>query len=256
MHNTRNLHISDMTNPTTKQFLDILEAFGLSQHVNVATHIGGHILDLIITRTDTLVPLVPPVAHSLVSDHFSIICQLPLQRLPPESKTVSFRKTDTINIENFKQDILQSQIVKNPPKDMDRLVQLYDTSLSDIYDTHAPLKVKVVKIRPGTEWFDDELASKKLKKRQAERIWLRSRSVNDEKKYREVKASYSNLLSSKKSAYFSTKIQENEYNQASPYKIVNKIARKPDAKPYPDHIPEMDLANKFAVFFSKPKSKR
>ena len=34
---------------------------------------------------------------------------------------------------------------------------------------------------------------------------------------------------------------------------MNKIARKPDAKPYPDHIPEMDLANKFAVFFFKTK---
>ena len=36
-----NFHISDRTNPTTKQFLDILEAFDLSQHVNVATHVGG-----------------------------------------------------------------------------------------------------------------------------------------------------------------------------------------------------------------------
>ena len=65
--------------------------------------------------------------------------------------------------------------------------------------------------------------------------------LTTKKKYREVKASYSDLLSSKKSAYFSTKIQENEYNQASLYKIVNKIARKPDAKPYPDHIPELAL---------------
>ena len=123
---------------------------------------------MIITLTYALVPLAPPVVHSLVSDHFSIICQLPVQKLPPESKTVSFKKTDAINIENLKQNIIQSQLVSNPPKDNDKLVQLYDT-LSNIYDTHAPMKVKVVKIRPETEWFDDELASEKLKKRRAER---------------------------------------------------------------------------------------
>ena len=41
-------------------------------------------------------------------------------------------------MENFKQNILQSQLVRNPPKDIDKLVQLYDTTLSDTYDTHAP----------------------------------------------------------------------------------------------------------------------
>ena len=30
---------------------------------------------------------------------------------------------------------------------------------------------------------------------------------------------------------------------------MNKIERKPDAKPYPEHIPEMDLANKYTDFF-------
>ena len=65
------------------------------------------------------------------------------------------------------------------PKNIDELVQLYDSTLSDIYNTYASLKVKVVQMKPGTELFDDELASEKLKKRRVEQNWLRSRTGND-----------------------------------------------------------------------------
>ena len=34
------------------KFLDLLETFGLKQHVNLATHRCGHTLDLMITRSD------------------------------------------------------------------------------------------------------------------------------------------------------------------------------------------------------------
>jgi len=47
-----NFHIEDTTNAAALQFLNILECFNLTQHVNEATYQGKHVLDLLITRHD------------------------------------------------------------------------------------------------------------------------------------------------------------------------------------------------------------
>ena len=42
-------HIDVTPNPNNKDSSDLLDAMGLVEHVKQATHIYGHILDLIIT---------------------------------------------------------------------------------------------------------------------------------------------------------------------------------------------------------------
>ena len=41
-----NLHIDDPENADTRRFFELLETFGLVQHVNFSTHVSGHWLDL------------------------------------------------------------------------------------------------------------------------------------------------------------------------------------------------------------------
>ena len=45
-----NYHVNAETNAYTKEFLGLLECFGLKNHVEVKTHIKGNTLDLVITR--------------------------------------------------------------------------------------------------------------------------------------------------------------------------------------------------------------
>jgi hypothetical protein len=45
-----NIHVDDVINATALHFLDLLDAFGFMQHINVATHNCGHTLDLVITQ--------------------------------------------------------------------------------------------------------------------------------------------------------------------------------------------------------------
>ncbi len=83
------------------------------------------------------------------------------------------------------------------------------------------------KIRVCTEWFDDELASAKLARRQAERKWLKTRMEKDKWDLKKkTKKRYTDLLTSKKTEYFSNPISESEGNQKDLYRTVNKIARK------------------------------
>ena len=48
---------TDVTDdPDASMFLDIIDSFGLHQHVNMTTHIHGYTLDLVITRkTSTII---------------------------------------------------------------------------------------------------------------------------------------------------------------------------------------------------------
>ena len=57
-------------------FLDLLQSFGLTQHVTGPTHEDGHTLDLIITRSFDRVVSTNPVIDTYVSDHASVLCNL------------------------------------------------------------------------------------------------------------------------------------------------------------------------------------
>lgn len=56
----------------TIRFSELLETFDLLQHVTESTHIFGHILDLIITRSTNDLILGPIFANSPLSDHFYV----------------------------------------------------------------------------------------------------------------------------------------------------------------------------------------
>ena len=50
--------------------MDLLETFSLTQHVFGPTHLSGHTLDLIITRSSDDVVLASPKAIFPISYHF------------------------------------------------------------------------------------------------------------------------------------------------------------------------------------------
>lgn len=68
-----NFHMDLMHSKDAETFNELLETFGLSQHVLVPTHIFGHILDLIITRSTNDLILGPINATFRLSDHFLVV---------------------------------------------------------------------------------------------------------------------------------------------------------------------------------------
>ena len=45
-----NIHVNDTNDPEAQIFLDTMEALGLDNHVNFATHNRGNTLDLVLTE--------------------------------------------------------------------------------------------------------------------------------------------------------------------------------------------------------------
>lgn len=73
-----NFHIDKLQDPDSLKFLDLIRSFGLQQHVTEATHLPGHILDLLITRVSEDLVRGVPLIDRYISDHAIIMCWLSL----------------------------------------------------------------------------------------------------------------------------------------------------------------------------------
>jgi len=69
-----NIHVDNIHNSDAKKFSDLLESFGLKQHVTGPTHKDGHTLDLIVTRCSDRILSAPPKVDCYLSDHASVCC--------------------------------------------------------------------------------------------------------------------------------------------------------------------------------------
>ena len=99
-----NIHVDNKGDNDAVRFLQLLDMHNLIQHVNEPTHTSGHTQDLIITRSDsTLVSCVQ--TGSLLSDHWSVKCDLSTERPKPEKKIITYRKLKNIDKNIFKEDI-------------------------------------------------------------------------------------------------------------------------------------------------------
>ena len=78
--------------------MDLLDSFGLQQHVDKPTHTHGHTLDLAITRkVQTIISTcTPPMVESFFSDHVSI-----------QRKYLSIK---SINMDDFHSDLVRLSV--------------------------------------------------------------------------------------------------------------------------------------------------
>lgn len=108
-----NFHVECQSDNDAKCFAEILQTYGLHQHVLVPTHESGHTLDLIITRSNNDIRVSTPKATMAPSDHNFIECKLDLPRPCLTINEIYYRKLRSIDIEAFKADISASLLCKS-----------------------------------------------------------------------------------------------------------------------------------------------
>ena len=99
---------------------DVFVEHGLRQHVNVATHTGGNILDLILTRDDDVSSRFVSqlaVASVCYSDHHVITCRLGVPPTPPVPVSYSFRQLRRMDMAAFRRDVLNSRLFESETTD-------------------------------------------------------------------------------------------------------------------------------------------
>ena len=88
--------------------IDLLDEFGLKQHVTDATskH-ANHELDLIITRNSESLIYDLPKISTYLSDHALIVFQLNSSNHKHKESPKSYRSLNKIHVTRFKQDLHQ-----------------------------------------------------------------------------------------------------------------------------------------------------
>ena len=136
----------DTQSTATSTFDDTFATFDLKQNVSLSTHIHGHWLDLLMTRS------TPDYIHTLTAtdglfDHFTVIAEIKFNHNPVDSEcNILYRYTLDIDILEFN-DIVKSEHIINPKTDLSQLCEQYHNTLKTLLDKHAPVRSTSIKIK-------------------------------------------------------------------------------------------------------------
>ena len=123
-----NFHLDNTMDGDTNKFIDLLETFGVLQHIMLPMHSSGHILDLLISRSSNDINVLSTCVSSFpTSDHHFIECKLSFPGPHLSKQEVSFHKLRQINLETFKTDIASSDLCSLTWSNLDDLAKCYDS---------------------------------------------------------------------------------------------------------------------------------
>ena len=139
------------------------------------------------------------------------------------------------------------------PDALDHSVNSYNTIMSDILNKHAPLKEKVISIKPNAPWYNSDIANAKNKRKKLEHKWLRSKDPNvrsDCHLAYKAQCDYVNkLILDTKKAYYNNKIEATNGNQKDLFKIIEKIFHTRNEPKLPAYESLDELTNRFSDFY-------
>lgn len=246
-----NLHWDNSCNAHTIQFKGILEAFGLIQHVKQPTHVKGHIIDLIITRSMDSWTITPPTIGDLISDHHSVVCQASLPVQAKRKRDITYRNLKSIDLNDFKADLRQSLAQDLFSASLDELITIYDNELKSALDKHAPLIERSTNIERREPWCNETILNERRQMRAKERRWIRTRTIEDYQSLHQAKNAFKTLMHDTKTTYYSKIVADNDHDSKSLFKAVNSIMNRTKPNPLPEHTCAEDLATQFCDFFQR-----
>ena len=120
----------------------------------MATHLHGHILDLVLTPSDASGISDVRVAE-FISDHALVLAHLDSVN-PPSQKTnvITFRRYHKIDLDGFRKDLGKYSFVRCPGDTASVLCEQYLGDLSKLLDKHAPLVTRTF-TKQATGWLSD-----------------------------------------------------------------------------------------------------
>ena len=91
-------------------------------------------------------------------------------------------------------DIRSPSLYNSPSLDLPELCDQYDSVLSSILVEHAPLRKRVITIRPRPPWYSEEIKEQKVICRRLERRWRPSRLTSDYQSYTDQRTVLKNTI--------------------------------------------------------------
>ena len=121
--------------------------------------------------------------------------------------------------------------------------------LSAILDNHAPVKKRMVTIRPAARWYTERINDEKRKRIKLERRWRLISLYFDRQAYLLQCSLVKDLLAESKSNYYSNLVSENQSDLKKLFSVIGKLLHKKNDQNFSGPVSSNSLADIFIQFF-------
>lgn len=238
-----NVHVDDdQNNADGRDFVRLMESYGMDQHVQGVTHVAGHTLDLIFTRSMNA-PSEVEIIDACLSDHMLVKCRLPLSKPSKPRREVVYRRLRDIDLRTFKTDISNSNLME-----VGVSAESYNVTMRSILDRHAPPRATVIPQR-SCPWFNANIRTAKQERRAAERRWRTTQLQTDKDEFIQKKKQAMCMLEQAKSEFYSAKIAENSKDSKKLFAVTSELLGRQKEMVLPSAKGDAELAENFSIFF-------
>src|SRR6266568_4314946 len=217
-------------------------------YITFPTHTKGHTLDLLITRSESNVISDISEFEPCISDHHAITFNLKVPSHTRPSHTAKFiRSFKSINITNFSNDILASDLHTATPTSLNSYVELFSSTLSKILNKHAPLKLIHINNRLQKPFITPEIKNQKNLRSRLESIWRANKTLSNRIIYKAQARKVAKLITNSKKIYYNNFVSLNQYNPKKLWTGLDSLlSRKP-----PNILPIFSCSRTMASSFSE-----
>jgi len=219
-----NIHLERKDDVHSCKFMDILRCHDLVQHIDQPTHDLGGILDILIS--DLKVPLTSVAVDDVgLSDHkllrWTSVLKRPVQ---PLYVTRERRVWTNFKADRFRADLSQSVLCLPDCLEttLDQMIYCYNNVISDLLDSHAPVKTVTYRQRPSDLWYNKHCRDTKKEARRLERRYKRTRSQLDRDKWIDALKHSHRVVDCTRSAYWKETI-ESSTNSRQLWHSINSV---------------------------------
>ena len=206
-----NIHMDTPNETYAKKLADLCDAFGLIQHVKFPTHVKGHTVDLVISRECDRIQPDRIKRGDLISDHFSIFCHLSIRCPKQEKRQITYRNIKSMDMDSFREDIKRLPLWDDfTNMSLDELTDAYQTQLSGLFNTHAPIITRNTSVGKRDPWVNQDTLESKRIMRQYERRFRKHPNSDNYSDFCKHRNSFRSLLEGKKTEYLKTEMNKCE----------------------------------------------
>ena len=243
-----NIHV-ETDECAARKFNELIELYDLKQHVVGPTHIAGHTIDVVVSPnrnyyvTDVNIRKIEPIHHFLIEFKVSATA------VSSSTKVITYRDLKNIDSAAFNKELSERLQARQKTEDMVEKVSEYNSIVTGLLNKHAPIKQKAIKIVPTAPWFDSEYRSLRKQRRKAEKKYRKNKLPEDKAIYTQLRKATTDVAREKKRSHVSQKIAQG--STKSLYSMVNKLIDNTKEAVLPTAESDVDLANKFLLFFKQ-----
>ena len=159
-----NIHIQHIESADSIAYNDMMEALGLTQHIEELTHRLGNTLDLIYTESLDRARVIHSFIGNLISNHRMVAIELEIMKQLEKHQSTMHMNYKDFNLNNISQAFNNNEILGQPS--LDKAVQVFNKEMERTLDKIVPKEEKKEHKRQYKQWFTSHL----LKQRKIVRI--------------------------------------------------------------------------------------